>query len=51
MELSLIHIYYLHRAAGELGLQIEVYQSNHEGALIYEVHRAYFCLLYTSRCV
>ena len=34
--------HYLHRAAGELGLQIEVFQSNHEGALIDEVHRAYF---------
>ena len=33
---------YLHRQAQELGITIEVFQSNHEGALIDEVHRAYF---------
>ena len=32
---------YLHRQAQELGITIEVFQSNHEGALIDEVHRAY----------
>ena len=28
--------------AKELGLEIEIFQSNHEGARIDEVHRAYF---------
>ena len=33
---------YLERTADELGLTVSVFQSNHEGALIDEIHRAYF---------
>ena len=32
--------HYLHRAAGELGLQIEVFQSNHEGAIVDAIQQA-----------
>ena len=33
---------YLHRCAEELGITLSVFQSNHEGALIDEIHRAYY---------
>ncbi len=33
---------YIENAARELGVTVSVFQSNHEGALIDEIHRAYF---------
>ena len=33
---------YLKHCADELGITLSVFQSNHEGALIDEIHRAYF---------
>ena len=32
----------IEQAAGELGVTVSVFQSNHEGALIDEIHRAYW---------